>query len=207
MQQAEFTLYAYSFYSRAERVLWLLKELQLDYQVIRLDPSKGDTQTPAFLQLNPQKKLPVLQHKDKICTDSLAIMEYLVSVSKQNTLIPDDADNIYQFRSLIYYLLTEVEAYLWIAEQASRLSFLYTWPEGTYTEAIERVQKSIVHAYSFIGEGSFIVGDCFTLADIYAHHIFTWASKHELAPPSKVKNYLQRLELRASYPDNIKRDV
>lgn len=42
MKDRGFVLYAYTFRSRAERVLWALRELDHPYEVIRLDPFKGD---------------------------------------------------------------------------------------------------------------------------------------------------------------------
>lgn len=39
MTKRHFTLYAYPFRSRAERVLWALKEFDYSFDVIRLDPA------------------------------------------------------------------------------------------------------------------------------------------------------------------------
>ena len=116
MEKTELILYAYTFRSRAERVIWVLNELKLDYKLVRLDPSKGDTSTPEFLKLNPGKKIPVLVHKDHVFTESLAIMEYLNRIANEGVLVPEKRDENYAFRNLIYYMLSEVEAYLWIAD-------------------------------------------------------------------------------------------
>jgi len=201
VRKSDFILYTYEFRSRAERVLWLLNELQFDYQVIRLKPFfKGHTKNPEIFKINPQGKMPTLIHKDKVFTDSLAIMEYLVSLGDKPTLIPSDSEGIYRFRNLIYYILTEVEAYLWVAAQSSQLSAIYNWPEGTYAESMARVNKSIPHIYSFISDAAFVIGDNFTVADIYTHHILTWAAGRGLEHPSNVMNYLKRLESRPSCP-------
>lgn len=148
--------------------------------------------------------MPTLIHKDKVFTDSLAIMEYLVCIGNKPTLIPSDPEGIYRFRSFIYYILTEVEAYLWLADQSSRLSTLYSWPEGAYAESISRVKKSIPHVYSFISDAAFAMGDNFTVADIYAHHILTWAVGHGLRHPSNVVGYLKGLESLPSCPNEMK---
>ncbi|NOQ34753.1 MAG: hypothetical protein GQ569_02540 [Methylococcaceae bacterium] len=203
MKKTEFTLYAYNFRSRAERVLWLLEELQLDYQVIRLNPFSEGVKNPEILKINPQGKMPTLLHKDKVLTDSLAIMEYLVSIGNNPTLIPSNPDDNYRFRNFIYYTLTEVEAYLWVADQAIRLNAIYSWPEGTQTEAVSRVQKSIPHLYSFISDADFSMGDNFTLADIYAQSIFSWSMSLGLKHPSHVMDYLKRIESRPAYPKSI----
>lgn len=190
------TLYAYTFRSRAERILWLLKELELEHQVIRVTPRE----ISAF---NPLGKVPAIEHEGKLFTESLAIMEYLVSLSSRTDLIPTSPIEAYKFRHFIYYLMSEVEAYLWIAEQSSGLKAFYTWPEGTYAESIQRVTNNIKHLFEQIAHEGFIC-DNFTIADIYAYHVFTWALSHDIAMPDSVKAYIDRLEKRPSYPVEMK---
>ena len=113
MSDAPITLYAHTFRSRAERVIWTLEELQLDYTLIRLDAAKGDLQAPEFVRLNPARKIPVLVHGDRVFTESLAIAEYLCALRPDARLLPETPDENYEFRRLIHFTLSEVEAYLW----------------------------------------------------------------------------------------------
>ena len=157
----ELTLYAYSFRSRAERVIWTLKELDYSYELIRLDPFKDEANTPEFRQLNPSGKIPVLLHGDKSLTESVAIMEYLNDISEQRALVPTNPDEAYNYHKVMSYGLTEIEPYMWLAEQASRLKQLYAWPDGTYEQAINMVKNNIgpvsewTEGRAFIG-GNFI---------------------------------------------------
>jgi len=204
MDKPDFVLYAYECRTRAERVLWVLNELQFDYQLIRLNPFEGNNKSAELLKLNSQGKVPILTYKNNTYTDSLAIMEYLVDISNKPTLIPSNAEGNYRFRSFICYMLTEVEAYLWIADQSSRLSSVYSWPEGTYDESMMRVNKSIPHMYSFISDTGFSMGENFTIADIYAYHILTWAIAQGINHPANIMSYLQRLESLSSCPEEMK---
>mgnify|MGYP001063666275 CR=1 FL=1 len=197
------TLYAYNFISRAERVLWALNELEIEHNIIRLDPFAGETMTDTFGDLNPQRKIPVLTHGDKVLTDSLAIMEYLCSLKPEKKLIPTDADKLYQFREIIYFTLTEVESYLWIADQATRLSFLYNWPEGTEKEAINRVENALLHINETLADKPFILGDEFSLADIYIGHILLWIKRTGLDLSPKTFAYMKKLSQRSAFPDII----
>ncbi len=190
------TLYAYTFRTRAERVLWLLEELGLAYQLIRVSPK--DIQA-----ISSQAKVPCLVHEGKVYTESLAIMEYLVSLTDRHDLVPSAAPEVYSFRHCLYYIATEVEPYLWIAEQDSRLKGYYVWPEGTYDESMKRLSKSMAHLYSLVSDSGYITSG-FTLADIYAHHIFCWAKMKGLKHPELIEGYLQRLEGRASFPQEVK---
>ena len=199
----KFTLYAYPFRSRAERVIWTLRECDLPYEVIRLDLAKGETRNPEFLRLNPSGKIPVLVHGDEVLTESMAIMEYLNDISQTRALIPREPKAAYRYRKVIHYGLTEIEPYLWLAEQARRLKRLYRWPDGTYEEAIDRVKDSLQIVAPWVATDEHIGGNEFSLADIYYYHVITWATQHQIEPPTGVGDYLRKLEKRAAFPEEM----
>lgn len=201
MKTAELTLYAYTFRTRAERVIWTLQELQLPHRLIRLDPMKGETRDPEFLTLNRSGKVPVLIHGDQVYTESLAIMEYANSLSDVIELVPQGAEPGYQYRQLMYYLLSEVESYLWIAEQASRLKRFYPWPDGVYEQSMERVGKGMRSIFEQVSGQQFAVAEQFSLADIYLYQVISWAHSQGLEVPESVMPYMQGLEQRAAFPE------
>jgi glutathione S-transferase len=59
------------------KVRLLLGLLGLDYERVRVDSSKGETQTAAFRMLNPRGQIPVLEDGEVRLWDSLAILVYL----------------------------------------------------------------------------------------------------------------------------------
>jgi len=65
--------------SRSQRVLWLLEELQLDYEVVRYQRDAKTMLAPAELRkVHPLGKSPVLVDGDNTVAESGAIIEYLV---------------------------------------------------------------------------------------------------------------------------------
>jgi glutathione S-transferase len=60
-----------------QKVLWLLEELQLDYQHIEFGQNLGDTETDEFGKLNPMRKVPVLVDGDRVIWESNTILRYL----------------------------------------------------------------------------------------------------------------------------------
>ena len=62
--------------SRAMRPLWMLEELGLPYEQVKVS-FVGDTRKPEFLRLNPNGHIPVLQDGDLVLWESLAINLYL----------------------------------------------------------------------------------------------------------------------------------
>jgi glutathione S-transferase len=198
----ELLLYAYKFRSRAERVLWTLQELTLPHRVVRLNPLKGETRTAEFLKLNPAGKVPVLVHGDKVLTESLAIMEYLNDIGGKS-LVPGSAWEAYRYRQVVHYGLTEIEPYLWIAEQGTRLAAFYSWPEGTVQESLARVGSSIDAIWKQLSVQAYVAGEAFSLADIYYYQLITWAQKHAVQAPPEVAAYLARLQARPAFPSEM----
>ena len=75
--------------SRSQRVLWLLEELGLDYQVKHY---QRDAQTmlapPELKSVHPLGKSPVITDGDLTVAESGAIIEYLVDRHGQGRLVP-----------------------------------------------------------------------------------------------------------------------
>ncbi len=66
--------------SRSQRILWLLEELGLDYQIVRYERSKQTMLAPAALrQIHPLGKSPVISDGDQTLAESGAIIQYLVN--------------------------------------------------------------------------------------------------------------------------------
>ncbi len=65
--------------SRSQRILWLLEELGLDYEVKRYERDRATMLAPAELrQIHPLGKSPVITDGDLVLAESGAIIEYLV---------------------------------------------------------------------------------------------------------------------------------
>jgi glutathione S-transferase len=75
--------------SRSQRVIWLLEELGVPYEVKRYE---RDTTTmlapPSLLKVHPLGKSPVITDGDQTVAESGAIMEYLVEKYGNGRLIP-----------------------------------------------------------------------------------------------------------------------
>lgn len=64
--------------SRSQRVLWMLEELGLDYELVRYERDPQTLEAPASLrQVHPLGKSPVLEDGDLVLAESAVIIEYL----------------------------------------------------------------------------------------------------------------------------------
>jgi glutathione S-transferase len=75
--------------SRSQRVLWLLEELGVPYEI---KPYQRNAQTmlapPELLAIHPLGKSPVITDGDKVIAETGAIVEYLIDTYGQGRLIP-----------------------------------------------------------------------------------------------------------------------
>lgn len=76
--------------SRSQRILWLLEELGVDYEIKRYGRDKETSLAPPELQqIHPLGKAPVIEDDGQVVAESGAIVEYLVGKYDDGTLLPE----------------------------------------------------------------------------------------------------------------------
>ena len=89
--------------SRSQRVLWLLEELELEYDIKHYsrDPKTG--RAPKTLKtIHPLGRAPVITYKDKTIAETGAIIEYIIREHGDGHLIP--SSNTPDYDSYIHFL-------------------------------------------------------------------------------------------------------
>ena len=75
--------------SRSQRILWLLEELGIDYEIKRYERDrKTSLAPPELLAIHPLGKSPVITDDDVTVAESGAIVEYLVNHYDDGRLLP-----------------------------------------------------------------------------------------------------------------------
>jgi glutathione S-transferase len=96
--------------TRAARPRVVLEELGIPYELIRLDPAKGETRTEDHLARQPLGHVPVLEDGDVRIFESAAICLYVAERYGEGRLIPPAGSagraEVYQW---IAFALTELE--------------------------------------------------------------------------------------------------
>ncbi len=76
--------------SRSQRILWLLEELGVDYDIKRYGRDKETSLAPPELEdVHPLGKAPVIEDDGQVVAESGAIVEYLVGKYDDGTLLPE----------------------------------------------------------------------------------------------------------------------
>ena len=100
--------------NRGFRVMWLLEELEQNYEVINLNLFKLEHFSEEYLRINPKKKVPTLVYNEHVLSESFAIILHLCEQHSDKEFIPLDSSNRMKAFEWIAFFMTEIEASLWV---------------------------------------------------------------------------------------------
>lgn len=90
--------------SRSQRILWMLEELGLDYEVKRYERNpKTMLAPPELKRVHPLGKSPVIQDGDTVVAETGAIIEYLVEKADGRLGPPAHRDAELRYRFYLHY--------------------------------------------------------------------------------------------------------
>lgn len=184
-------------HSRAAGIVWALEELGLDYELTFVDFPSGANQRDAFRALNPMGKIPTLvETRDEqtvVVTEAAAIALYLGDRYGLGTLAPapDDPARADYLR-WSFYSPSVIEP--GAMAQAAGWEFKAGsagW--GTYANMLDTIEAAI-------GDGPFLLGDRFTMADVVFGGTVRWMTAFGMLEkrPSFVR-YVEALDARPAY--------
>jgi glutathione S-transferase len=193
-RDATMILYGYR-NGRTLRALWALEEVGATYEYIEVDVLRGQGREPWFLKINPAGKVPVLDDDGIIITESAAVCMHLADKYPESHLLPPtgtaERTECYKWTS---YILTELDAPLWtIAKHRFGL------PEEHRVPAVIDTAKwefgiAVKILATALGDRTYLIGACFTIADILAGHTLLWAKSARLPVESDtLESYLEGL--------------
>src|SRR5215217_1219015 len=89
--------------SRSQRILWLLEELGLPYEVRRYERNRKTMLAPPELRrVHPLGKSPLIEHEGRVVAETGAIVDYLVELA-DGRLAPAKRDEILRYRHFLHY--------------------------------------------------------------------------------------------------------
>lgn len=90
--------------SRSQRILWLLEELELEYDVRRYERDKKTMLAPPELkQVQPLGKSPIVTIDDRVLIETGAIIEYLVTREGETLGAPAHIEESLRYRQFLHY--------------------------------------------------------------------------------------------------------
>jgi len=192
---------------RGFRVVWLLEEMGLAYQMRPVDLLAGVEKDPEFLAINPGGFIPAIQDGDVTMVESIAIMEYLMARYGPTPLAPaphEPAFSIYQqFLHLgeagLAVPINYVSSARNFAPQADRQNWSARDALDTFESRLRLVTRQLARSPHLAGES-------FTAADISVTYALTLARRAAgIALGDAEQAYLVRTSERESYRRALER--
>ena len=143
-----------------------LAEKGIEYDLVAANPFAPSDE---FLRISPLKKIPVLQDGEVILPDSSAIVAYLEKAYPTSPLYPTAAAEY--GRALFYEEYADTLLYSTLAPIFVQRVVVPNLMNGTPDEKIiqaslTKVPEVLSFVESLLGDGDWLVGDSFTIADI-----------------------------------------
>lgn len=164
--------------SRSHRILWLLEELEVDYEITEYQRDPDTQLAPESLRrIHPLGKSPVITYEGRTVAESGAIVEYLLDTFGPAGLRPEPGtDDYLQYRYWLHYsegsAMTPFFLKL-VFDQLAEQSPLLAKPlmsaigKGVSWQFIDpEIEKHLEFWDGELAQRDYFAGDAFTAADI-----------------------------------------
>tara|TARA_R110002124_G_scaffold283135_2_gene458717 strand:+ start:203 stop:868 length:666 start_codon:yes stop_codon:yes gene_type:complete len=205
--------------SRSQRVLWLLEELGLPYEVKRYQRDKKTSLAPAALRaIHPLGKSPVIEDGDIRVAETGAIIEYLLEAHGNGRLKP--AAGTAEARRFTYWLhyaegsaMTPLLLKLVFSQLPKRSPLLI---RGIVKAVSDKVQQTFIDPQiathisyweDELGRSEGFAGDAFSAADIMMSFPLEAAGSRVPfgADRPRIKAFLERIHARPAWQKALER--
>jgi glutathione S-transferase len=187
--------------SRSERIVWLMEELGLDYQLEKFRRESTGAAPDPMRAIHPLGKSPVIRDGDTVLAESGAIVDYIVHRHGGDRLaVHPQAAGYARYLYWLHFAEGSLMSLLLIVLVVSRV------PEGPASAAGTRMLARMKQMLSFVdselGDGPWFAGTAFTAADVMMTFPFTTLRlflDYDLSSYPNILAYLARIEARPAY--------
>ena len=166
-----------------------LLEGDLAHDLVRVDlDSKRTEDGRDFTAINPKGYVPVIEQGGEIFTENAALLQMIAE--EAGSMLPQSGPPRYRVLEAVAFITTEVHK-----------SFAPLFADGSDEEkaaARDKLSGKFDTLASMLGDGEFIAGDAFSIADCYAFVTLLWAGNKDVGIPPSLEAYRERLHERAS---------
>ena len=149
-----------------KKVVWTAQELGLNFDRHEAGGVHGVVKTPAYVALNPNSQIPVMEDADYVLWESNVITRYLCAKHSPGNLYPSDLQQLFNAERWMEWQQTMINP-------ASRNGFwhLIRLPADQRDPALIAQSNAVVEPLmamldAHLANRSFMVGERFTMADI-----------------------------------------
>lgn len=188
--------------SQSDRVVWLMEELGLPYNLVWFDRGADGLMPPEYRALHPAATAPVIQDGDQVIAESGAILEYVSHRYADGKLsVPPAAPN---YHTYLYWMHFNNNI------QGLFFATIAMGDEGTERGKAfvqRRADAYFDYMNQHLGENDYLAGPEFTLADIMVTFNLTSLplfGGRTVDAYENIKAYVDRITSRPAYVKAMK---
>ena len=190
--------------SRSQRILWLLEELAMPYQVRRYerDP-KTMVAPPELARIHPLGKSPVIEDERRVIAETGAIVEYLIEKAEGRLGPPGNREAVLRYRHFLHYAEGSMMPPLLALLVVNRLGMLGKPARAPVRKMLD---THLDWLETELAQRDWFAGDEFTAADIMMSFPLE-ASRHRAGLDESRPNlidWLERIHARPAYAAALK---
>lgn len=173
-----------------------LEEAGAAHHLVRVDFAAGQQRTPEYLAINPKGRVPALVTPQGTLTETPALLAYVAQSYPAAQLAPTDAYGFARLQEFHSYLASTVHIAHAHRPRASR------WADEPDAQAAmqRKVAQNMTDCFNliethYLGDGPWVMGEQYTVADGYLFTIGTWLQSDgvDIAQFPKVHAHTQRV--------------
>ena len=203
--------------SRSQRILWLLEELGLPYEIKMYQRQPNLLAPPELKAIHPLGKSPVITDGDRTIAETGAIIEYIISNYAGARLIPPPfIDARYAYTYFLHYAegtaMTPLLMKLVAANIPKRAPFLVRPIASGIGKALEKtlVTPNLKANFDFwettLSQSAWFAGSEFTAADIMmSFPVETGCARADAGTRPHVAAWLKTIHARPAYQKALER--
>ena len=193
--------------SRSQRIVWLLEELGVDYELVHYERDPATRRAPATLKaVHPLGKSPLLEDGDVLLPESGAIVDYLGCRYGNGELSPgrDDPD----FPDYLQWLHFAEGSGMFPLLLDMFLEMAGKSAAGLKQHFVAELESSLRYMNEELASRDHFVGDRFSAADVLMTFVLEFAStRTDLAEWPNLEAYVSRMHARPAYLRAIEKGI
>lgn len=187
--------------SRSDRILWLLEELGLNYEIVSYDRDPTFRAPAAMREIHELGKSPIVRDGDLVIAESGAIVDYIVTRHGGGRLAPRHGDAAWA-RYVFWLHFAEGSLMPWLTMDLLLTSGIVPGVQpGPLAPMLQQELSRYLHwVDSDMAGRAYAAGDAFTAADVMLAYALEFAKgRNHLADTKHLLPYLERMASREAY--------
>ncbi|MBJ7538950.1 glutathione S-transferase family protein [Marinomonas transparens] len=203
--------------SRSQRVLWLLEELGLDYEIVEYKRDPETVAAPESMKkVHPLGKSPVITDGDLTIAESGAIIEYLLDqYDTEKRLRPSEGQDLLDYRYWLHFsegslMPLLVMKLVMMKVPKNPMPFFIKPIAKALTDKVQerfimpRIKPQLSFIEKTLGEHTWFVSDALTAADIQmSFPLQASSTRLDLSDFPNIARFIRQVEAQPAYQKAI----